>query len=436
LIDDALHAGRLAAALRVLDDDTLTRRLDSVAYDALRAHIASALFYAGNIHPARMLAVASAARSGQALPDAHWIAGLAAWREGDAEAAGRQFVAMAGNASLSPWTAAAAAYWAARAEDRLGHRVAAEHWLDRAARYDRTFYGLIARRSLGRVAVFQWQVPPLTVRHLRAIADTPPGWRALALLQVGQDDLAEQELRRIHPRDNALLAEALVALADDAGLPALALQVGNAVAAPEGGTFDAALYPLPHWTPAGGFSLDRALLFGIMRQESRFEPRLVSSAGATGIMQLMPETAHDVDRDLSGSDTDYGGPEHRRLYDPSWNLRLGQRYVETLLGSPQIAGNLVYLAAAYNAGPASLIRWRHDMEAIDDPLLFVESVPMRETRDYIHKVLANTWIYQQRLGEPQVTLDALAAGAWPVYDPAIAMATQVATRDDGVRDGN
>ena len=424
-IDTHLRNGKLTAALKVLGDDSLTRRLDSAGYDSLRTRIAAALFYNGSPRTALALAEASAERSGAAVPGAHWIAGLASWRQGDVVTAARHFEAMASNITLSPWDASAAAYWAARAQDRLGRADRAERWLDRAARWDRTFYGLIARRTLGRAAVFQWQTPPLTPRHLIAIADTKPGFRALALLQVGQDDLAEQELRRIHPRDNAGLAEALVALADDAGLPALALQVGNAVASPDGGTYDAALYPVPHWAPAGGFSVYRALLFAIMRQESRFEPRLTSRAGATGVMQLMPETAHDV----GGDGIDYSGPERRRLFDPQWNLALGQRYVASLLGSQPVSGNLFHLTAAYNAGPSNLVRWRHDLDEVADPLLFIESIPMRETRDYVHKVLANYCIYQARFGQHAATLDAIAAGSWPVYAPA-GEATQVAVRDD------
>lgn len=424
-IDDCLRDGRLSTALKLLGDDALTRRLTSIGYDTLRTRIASALFYNGSPHEALLLAAASAARSGNVISSAYWIAGLASWRLGDAAGAGHYFEAMAGDVTLTPWDAGAAAYWAARAETRQGHVDRAEHWLDRAARYDRTFYGLIARRSLGRASVFHWQVPPLTPRHLVAIAETASGFRAIGLLQVGEDDLAEQELRRIHPNGSAgnpILAEALVALADQAGLPALALQVGNAVAAPDGGTYDAALYPLPHWNPPDGFALDRALLFAIMRQESRFEPRLVSRSGAAGLMQLMPETAWDMGRDLGIRDTDpngdVSGTIRRRLFDPKLNLVLGQRYVASLLANPSISGNLIHLAVAYNAGPTNLVRWRHELANIDDPLLFVESIPMRETRDYIHKVLANLWIYQMRLGQPYGTLDAVGGGSWPIYQSA------------------
>ena len=79
---------------------------------------------------------------------------------------------------------------------------------------------------------------------------------------------------------------------------------------PEGDTYDACLYPLPHWTPHNGFTIDRALLFGIMRQESRFEVRSVSNAGAAGVMQLMPETAHD----LGVAQRDDGRPALGRIH--------------------------------------------------------------------------------------------------------------------------
>jgi soluble lytic murein transglycosylase-like protein len=164
-----------------------------------------------------------------------------------------------------------------------------------------------------------------------------------------------------------------------------------------------------------------------MRQESRFESRLVSRAGATGLMQIMPETANDMV--LGG---DYAGNDRRRLFDPAWNLGLGQRYLASLLGQTQIGGNLFLAAAAYNAGPANLTRWRKELEDVTDPLLFIESIPMRETRDYVHKVLVNYWVYQMRLGRTPETLDAVATGSWPVYLPADGQApTQVATSEGG-----
>jgi soluble lytic murein transglycosylase-like protein len=82
---------------------------------------------------------------------------------------------------------------------------------------------------------------------------------------------------------------------------------------------------------------------------------------------------------------------------------------------PDIAGNLFYAAAAYNAGPGNLNKWRRKIDYSGDPLLFIESLPSRETRNYVEHVMANLWIYRHRLGQATPTLDALISGAWPIY---------------------
>ncbi len=412
-VQDLLRAGKPGAALALLSQDDIGRKLDSVQYDRSRARIAAALYYSGEITQALSLASASAARSGDVVTDAHWIAGLAAWRLKQHDRAARHFDAMAAARPRSPWMAAAADYWAARAHARKGRAEEARVHLAAAARFPHTFYGLLAHRTLGGIGNLHWQTPELTGRHLKALADKPGGIRAIALLQAGQRDLAELELRRIHPRGDALAEQALVALAERAGLPALALQVGNAVTGPDGAPYTAALYPVPHWKPRDGFAVDRALLFAVMRQESRFDPKLVSSAGASGLMQIMPATAQHVQErnaDIGEADTNRSG-----LFDPATNMELGQRYLAELLNSPDIGSNLFLLTAAYNAGPGTLARWRRDMAEVADPLLFIESLPYAETRDYVEKVVANFWIYRLRLGQEIGSLDAVAAGEWPLY---------------------
>lgn len=421
---DLLRAGKPGAALKLLGDDEVSRQLDAVQYDTARARIAAALYYEGEVSQALSLASASAARSGEVVTDSHWIAGLAAWRLKQYDRAARHFDALVAARPRSPWTLAAGAYWAARAHARKGRHDEARAQLATAARFPHTFYGLIAGRTLGTPQALNWQLPELTGRHLAALAERVGGARAVALLQVGQTDTAERELRRIHPRGNALIEQALVVLADRAGFASLALRVGNAVTAPDGAPYDAALFPLPHWQPRTGFTVDRALVFAVMRQESRFDPRMVSSAGATGLMQIIPATAEHVagrHEDLGDKDT-----ERSALFDPANNMDLGQRYLAELMTMPEIGNNLFLMAAAYNAGPGTLSKWRRQMDDVTDPLLFIESLPYAETRDYPRKVLANYWIYRMRLGQPTTSLDAVAAGGWPVYMPVDTRPTQVA----------
>lgn len=412
-IEDLVRAGRAGAALALLGQDDFSRTLDSVQYDAARARIAASLYYSGETAQALALASASAARSGDALPEAHWIAGLAAWRSKQFDRASRHFDGMAASGPRSPWQAAAADYWAARAHTRQGRAAEALSHLAAAARYPHTFYGLLARRALGGIDQVEWQAPELTGAQLVALARKPAGARAIALLQTGQRDLAELELQRVHPQGDPLVEQALVSLADRAGLPTLALRLGNAVAGPDGSAYAAALYPLPYWKPRDGFTLDPALVFAVMRQESRFDARLVSSAGATGLMQILPSTAQHVQErnaDLTSADADRAA-----LVDPARNMELGQRYLSELLAMPDVGGNLFLATAAYNAGPGTLSRWRREMSDITDPLLFMESLPFAETRDYVEKVMANYWIYCLRMGQESASLAAVAAGKWPVY---------------------
>jgi soluble lytic murein transglycosylase-like protein len=73
------------------------------------------------------------------------------------------------------------------------------------------------------------------------------------------------------------------------------------------------------------------------------------------------------------------------------------------------------LVTAYNGGPGNLAKWRRETRFGDDPLLFIESLPARETRDFIERVMANFWIYRHQLGQETPSLDAIAAGEWPSY---------------------
>ena len=152
---------------------------------------------------------------------------------------------------------------------------------------------------------------------------------------------------------------------------------------------DVALYPLPDWMPTDGFRLDRALVYAVMRQESAFNPRARSSAGARGLMQLMPATAAFIanDRSLRRRHVD-------RLYAPSLNMALGQKFLRYLLGRSAIQGNLFFAVAAYNAGEGNLAKWK----LRDDPLLFIETIHLYETRGYVERVLYNLWAYRMRLG--------------------------------------
>jgi soluble lytic murein transglycosylase-like protein len=194
----------------------------------------------------------------------------------------------------------------------------------------------------------------------------------------------------------------MLAVSYAGGMPGLAVSLGGRIEARDGRYLDSADYPLPDWRPTSGWSIDRALLLAIARQESSFNPKAKSPCGAVGLMQLMPSTARSMGAG--------------KLTDPQVNLELGQRYVHRLLDDDTVKGNLLFLAASYNSGPGNVARWLQNVRHNGDALLFMESIPVHETRAFVERVMTNFWAYRNRLGQTSPSLDAIAAGDWPLYD--------------------
>jgi hypothetical protein len=286
-------------------------------------------------------------------------------------------------------------------------------WMARAAENPYTFYGLLASRALDSNPNFNWSLPDIGAKELQALQPFPGVTRALMLIQLGWRDAAESELRVTAPRVPGNLQPLLLAIAERGGLPGLSTRLAGTLRKAGGGRYDAGLFPVPPWTPRAGFTLNRALIYAIMRQESHFNPDAQSRAGAVGLMQLMPGTAAHVERRPATAQQ-----RRERLRDPEINVALAQRLIDELLGEDQVHGNLFRLAAAYNGGLGKLTRWQ-DKNGVrgTDPLLFIESIPAPETRFFIERILSNYWIYQTRFGQPTDSLDALAAGDWPIYTP-------------------
>ncbi|MCC6718969.1 MAG: lytic transglycosylase domain-containing protein [Acetobacteraceae bacterium] len=341
----------------------------------------------------------------------YW-AGLAAWRSGRIAQAAAMFE-LAWNADIASSTQrAGAAFWAARAHQRLGDAAAETRWLLRAADEARTFHGLIARRLL-RMEPEDDRQPRETLGEadLEAVAAHPGGLRAFALLQIGQRDRAEAELRLLWPaaRHAPGLGRALMLVAEAAGMDGLAAQLADIAEMADGRTRERTRFTVPRLRPAGGFTVDPALVYAIARTESNFDPTVVSPAGARGLMQIMPATA----RFLAGMDDD--SPGLPPLHDPAVNLSLGQRYLAFLAGTEVVAGDKIRLLASYNSGPTAMARWSAAVHDHGDPLLFIEAIPIDETRAFVPRVLAHTWLYAARLRLPAPSLDELAAGIWPRY---------------------
>ncbi len=381
---------------------------------------AARLFYSGHPEAAYKIAAEVARHDRASAKTAHWIAGLAAYRLGRPLDAAAHFEALAKVKRLDDWSAAAAAFWAGRS-NLVGRRPAEVYpWLRKAASYPLTFYGLLAHRLLGTKPDIRFRPEPVTTRAITTLMSHDAARRAFALLQVGRKGRAERELLPLAYAGDPRLADALIAVAEHTALPSLALRIAEADTDPATGAsrHPAALYPIPVWRPAHGFSVDRALVYAFIRQELGFNVQAKSSAGARGLMQLMPATARFIAGRHIGSAS--------KLYDPTLNITLGQKYLDYLRSQDTVNGDLFRLAAAYNGGPGNLARWEKRSAKMQDSLMFIESIPARETRNFIERVLSNLWIYHLRLGQTAPSLDAVAQGERPLYVPLDGPATAVA----------
>ncbi len=278
-------------------------------------------------------------------------------------------------------------YWRARALRTLGAGEAAEALLRGLAR-ETHFYGLLAAEDVGLEVVPDWKGWHPQPADLARVQAMPGIRRALALYRIGLDGEALREwLWAVrHLDDASLLAAAEVAR--QANLPDRAINTAErTVQLHDFGQ----RYPTHHRdaleAAARQWGLDEALVFGIVRQESRFMAEARSRAGAMGLMQLMPSTARWVARQISVERFRPG-----MLTQPDVNIHMGTYYLRRVLGD---LGHRILAAAAYNAGPGRARRWRDERSL--EGAIYAETIPFDETRDYVKKVMANMWFYSHRL---------------------------------------
>ncbi|TDO08688.1 MULTISPECIES: transglycosylase SLT domain-containing protein [Halomonas] len=285
-------------------------------------------------------------------------------------------------------------YWLGRALEQQGDTATAEQAYTAAAG-DRSFFGFAAADRLDRPYALNMQRHSVDATTRRRVADWPAVRRTEALRRIGEPGLANSEWYRAVARATPEQARALADYAAQRGWLAELVQTTIV-----GQLWDALAWRFPeayrddflHWGKVAG--VDPYLLMGIARRESAYNPVALSPAGARGLMQLMPATAAQLGQRLG-----IGDPGPYGVLEPAVNIRLGSSYLSELI--ERYSGNRLAAAAAYNAGPGRVDRWLHDApEAFD---LFVESIPFRETRNYVQAVLAYRVIFESlaRGGETQ-----------------------------------
>lgn len=367
---------------------------------------------------AKRLAVRASNGSGEWAAMGHWVAGLASFRQNDCEGAAKHFDAISGVYTAASDLRAAGAFWAARSQVRCARPWLAPERLKAAVARDRDgFYGLLASQVLGVASNFDWREPDFIQADWTTLKAHPGAQRAAALVEIGELGLADRELRHLAAATANDTYEPTLRLAARLNLPATQYWLAQN---PPPGLMPpmSARLPTPDWKPVRGWRVDKSLVFAHALQESKFITVARSGAGAKGAMQIMPGTARDLAKAMD--------MEHRDdlLSDPSFNVEYGQSYLEMLRDSPYTQGMLPKVIAAYNAGPGSVQKWNNgELRDNGDVLLFMESIPFRETRHYVEVVLRNYWLYQMkdvagapgRAADQQSSITAVAQNQWPRF---------------------
>ncbi len=286
-------------------------------------------------------------------------------------------------------------YWRARAQLALGAPDEAKRGFEVLAK-EFHFYGLLAAEALGWVVEPASQPVTPSPEALASFGARADVRRALKLAQV---DMRMESIREWAPIVRGLDDESLLTVAEfarRAGLNDRAINIADRTVV----RHDFALrYLMPYRSEfeaaAREHDVDSALLFAIARQESRFIPDIVSSAGAQGLMQLMPATARWVAKQLG-----QGAYRSGQITDIETNTRFGAFYFRYWL--ERLDSQSALAAAAYNAGPGRAQAWR-PLTPLEGAA-WVETIPFNETRDYVKKVLANAMFYTRALGKPAVPL--------------------------------
>jgi soluble lytic murein transglycosylase len=381
-------------------------------------------YYIENRDPeALALAQTVAEGRGPWVAEGDWAAALAAWRLNDCRYAGTYFERAARNAQ-NVELRAAAWYWASRAALRCRQPERTGEMLRAAAASDETLYGMLAAEQLGRALPQQFSAPELTTADWRTLQGSENVRIAVALMEIGRDDLASQVLIHEAKIGDQRQFPALTRLARTLGMPQTQLYFAYN-APPSADPEPASRYPAPKVVPMTGWQVDPALAYAHTLQESNFRAKAVSPAQAQGLMQITPITVrqHAPALGLNAASVD--------IFDPATNLAFGQRNLQMLRDAPATRGRLPQIMAAYNAGLTPITRWNSEVRDLGDPLLYMESIPYWETRSYVAIVMRNYWVYERQARAPSASRVALAQNAWPMFpgtgasDGRVYLATQV-----------
>ena len=384
--------GFTAGAIQILDDQPVVPA-DPGRWARERLILARGALNRRDFPTAYRLAAGHGLSAGATFADAEFLAGWIQLTFLDNPSIAYSHFQHLFNNVRFPISRARGAYWTARAAQAGGDTAQATDFYTQAAAYPATFYGQLALTTLGR------DLPPAVPSQITtppAILSHPFVTIAVELRDAGVPHHARHFLRQlVRAAEGPAEFRAVAELATVIGRPTEALAVAKR-AAFHGHDLESFAYPkLPADAPIDP-TLEAPLVHGLVRQESTFDARVISSAGARGLMQLMPATARQTAAELGVA---YRGPD-QLLEDPALNVRLGQAYLAEMVA--RYDGAYILALAAYNAGPSRVDRW---LKAYGDPrrpgvdaINWVESIPFSETRNYVQRVMEAIPYYRRVLG--------------------------------------
>ncbi|MBX3500408.1 MAG: transglycosylase SLT domain-containing protein [Alphaproteobacteria bacterium] len=350
---------------------------------------------AGRAAEAYKLAVGHGLKRGAGFAEAEFLAGWIAlrWLKRPDDAL-RHFKTLDDGVS-TPISKSRAAYWLGRAHEAKKRPLEAAGAYERAAQHGQTYYGQLAAKRLPNRAPLMPSDPEATPAERDGIEKREIVTLARWLAQVGEDERARPFLLRVGRIAQSAGELALsAAFAIEAGRPDVAVSISRRAVESGVALYEAA-YPVVDLGNAG--SIERALVLGLTRQESGFQTGVSSSAGALGLMQLMPGTARAM-----AAKTRQPFDVARLTSDPAYNVSLGAQYLADML--ERFGGSYELALSAYNAGPNRTARW---LESIGDPrngaidmVDWIELIPFRETRNYVQRVMEAVVVYRDRLNGP------------------------------------
>jgi soluble lytic murein transglycosylase len=365
-----------------------------------RSVLARRALMRGHITDAYRIAAQHHLKDGPEYLDAEWMAGWIALRFlKDNSVAYSHFANVYREATL-PISRGRGAYWAGRAAEAMKDADRARYWYLTAYKNPTTYYGQLAGTKLPREETLQLPPPPHADPVIEASFTAHELVRAVRIIDAaGMGDMLRPFVRQLVELGKTPDWLANVAdLAVETGRADVAIFAAKRAEA-EGVSLVEAGFPVIDTKRSG--SAERALVHAVIRQESAFNNAAISSAGARGLMQLMPATAKEMAKRNSVAFV------HTRLNeDAEYNMHLGESYLGDLVS--EFGGSYILALAAYNAGPSRARQWMREYGDPRDPQVdaidWIEMVPFTETRNYLQRVLENLQVYRYMMTPTQVAL--------------------------------